>query len=146
MDARELYREMILDHSRRPRNLGLPAETNRRARGDNPLCGDRIEVGLVVEDGVVARAGFEGAGCAICMASASTMTETIQGMDADQLQGAFDGMRALLTGRPTDATRLGKLVAFAGVAHFPMRIKCATLAWHAAGAAMRQTEPIVSTE
>jgi nitrogen fixation NifU-like protein len=147
-DLEELYGDMILDHNRRPRNFGPLAGATHSARGDNPLCGDRVTVYLRVVNGAIEEIQFEGAGCAISTASASMMTEALRGKSLAEVQRLFASFHALLTGggaagaksgttAATDAaTDLGKLEAFGGVREFPMRVKCATLAWHALQAAL----------
>ena len=128
----ELYQDVVMDHKRSPRHFGaLPAPTHR-ARGHNPSCGDDLQVTLDVAQGRVRDIRFEGHGCAVCIASASMMTEAVHGQDvalARQLQQRF---RAVLTGElEPDAAQLGKLVSLAGLRRYPGRIKCAMLAWHA---------------
>jgi nitrogen fixation protein NifU and related proteins len=155
----ELYGEMILDHNRRPRNFGPLDGATHSARGDNPLCGDRVTIYLRVVDGGIEEIKFEGVGCAISTASASMMTEALRGKSLEEAQRVFAGFHALLTGsvasletpaapgtggettpaanEKTDAGfDLAKLEAFGGVREFPMRVKCATLAWHALQAAL----------
>jgi len=150
-DPRDLYREVILDHSRRPRGFGPLPAANRRAEGNNPLCGDRVEVFLELRDGRIADIAFQGVGCAISTASASLMTEALRGKSAEEAQALFRGFQRLVTQEGADAgEELGKLQAFAGVRQFPMRVKCATLPWHTFEAALTQgddggAEP-VSTE
>jgi nitrogen fixation NifU-like protein len=132
-DLRELYQEVILDHSKRPRNYGLRPGANRTARGDNPLCGDQLVLALTVTDGVVADARFEGSGCAISVASASLMTEVVRGLPVAEAERLFERFHHLLTqeeGTPEELEELGKLAVFAGVREYPIRVKCATLPWH----------------
>ncbi len=143
---RELYQEVILDHSRRPRNFGPCASANRTARGNNPLCGDRMTIHLNIANGVVDDVSFEGNGCAISMASASLMTEMIKGRTADQVRTLFDRFRRLVTDGDADEGELDKLTVFAGVREFPVRVKCATLAWHTLAAALDGKTGDVSTE
>ncbi len=143
---RELYQEVILDHCRRPRNFGPCATANRKARGNNPLCGDRMTVHLSVADGVVADVSFEGNGCAISIASASLMTEAIKGRTADEVRALFDRFHHLVTVDDADAGALDKLAVFAGVREFPVRVKCATLAWHTLAAALDGNTDEISTE
>ena len=148
-ELRELYQSVILDHNRKPRNTGEPEGTNRSAEGNNPLCGDRLTVHLVVDDGVVHDVGFVGQGCAISTASASLMTEAIKGKPIDQVERLFESFHDLVTSDPTsdvDAERFGKLAVFAGVREFPMRVKCATLCWHTMHSALEGTEEPVTTE
>ena len=149
-DLREIYQEIILDHYRRPRNYSAPDDISHEASGHNPLCGDRIKVFLQIEDGVVQEVGFEGAGCAISTASASLMTEAIKGKPVDEVQEIFDRFHGLMTDREENPTveGLGKLEALSGVRQLPVRIKCATLAWHTLQAALRKSESsaTISTE
>lgn len=147
-DLRDLYQEVIIDHSRQPRNFGEPAQHNRRAEGYNPLCGDQLTLYLQVVDGVIETAAFEGSGCAISTASASLMTEALKGQSIAQAEALFAAFHALLTGEPAapDAAALGKLQVLAGVQAFPTRIKCATLAWHTLEAALHDQAEPASTE
>ena len=145
----ELYQELILDHNRRPRNRGPLAGANRTAQGFNPLCGDHFVISLKVDDGVVCEAKFEGTGCAISTASASLMTESIKGKTLDEAKALFRRFRQMVTGadEPTSTGEsLGKLRVFSGVCRYPARVKCATLAWHAANAALEDDSGVISTE
>jgi nitrogen fixation NifU-like protein len=144
-DLRELYQTMILDHYKKPRNFGRPTTAPLEAVGDNPLCGDRITVFLDVDDeGAVREVGFEGTGCAISTASASMMTELVKGRPAAEVQERFHDV---VTGeREADPEALGKLAVFAGVREFPLRVKCATLAWHTLRAALGGRPETVTTE
>lgn len=146
-NLRDLYQEVIVDHGRRPRNFGPLPGANHRAEGFNPLCGDRLTLQLQVVDGLILDARFEGAGCAISTASASLMTEALKGRLASDAEALFASFHAMLIGerQVTDAA-LGKLEALAGVREFPIRIKCATLAWHALLAALHQEKLPVTTE
>ena len=147
-DLRDLYQEVILDHNRRPRNRGPLPGANRRAEGNNPLCGDRVTVYLEVEDGRILDVAFEGAGCAISTASASLMTEALKGRTVEEARGLFRGFHELLT-QGKEGEDLGKLAVFTGVREYPMRVKCATLAWHALMAALDGPggkNPSVTTE
>ena len=138
-DLRELYQSVILDPNKRPRNFERPAGANREAHGHNPLCGDRIDVFASVEDGVVREVGFQGTGCAISRASASLMTEAVKGRRLAEVERLFEGFHRVLTSdarAPVDASQLGKLGVLAGVREFPMRVKCAPLAWHTRRAAL----------
>jgi nitrogen fixation NifU-like protein len=133
-ELRELYQEVILDHSKRPRNQrGMP-EASHSARGHNPLCGDRATVYLQVEGEVVKDVSFEGAGCSISTASASMMTDALRGKTLAEVQRLFELFHELVTADPSRsaavAPELGKLAVFAGVHEFPVRVKCASLAWH----------------
>jgi len=139
-ELQDLYGEVILDHNRRPRNFGRLPGASHSAVGHNPLCGDRVEVTLRVEDGRIEEIAFEGVGCAISTASASMMTEALRGKSLAEARCLFERFHALVTGAPTagggEVPELGKLAAFAGVGEFPMRVKCATLAWHALQSAL----------
>jgi nitrogen fixation NifU-like protein len=145
-DLRGLYQELLLDHSRRPRNFRLPDEYNLTAEGYNPLCGDRISLRVLLAAGKVQGIGFRGAGCAISTASASMMTEAVTGKSQDEIAALFDAFHGLVTGAPTQSRSLGKLTAFAGVAEFPVRVKCAVLPWHTLKAALEGKRTEVSTE
>ena len=147
-DLRELYQEVILDHSKRPRNFGRLEANNRRARGHNPLCGDILSLYLVIKDGVVEDVAFEGNGCAISMASASPMTEIVKGKGEAEARELFERFHRLLTSDDADLDPLDldKLAVFAGVREFPVRVKCATLAWHTLTAALDGQTDDVSTE
>jgi nitrogen fixation NifU-like protein len=148
-DLRELYQEAILDHSKSPRNFGDFAKANHKADGYNPLCGDRITLFLDIENNVIKSAHFRGSGCAISTASASMMTEAVKGKTIDEIEQLFDEFHGLMTGQneqAVDGENLGKLMIFSGVREFPMRVKCATLAWHTLRAAYRNERKPVSTE
>ena len=144
-DLRDLYQEVILDHNRRPRNFGPLPEANRRAEGHNPLCGDRVTVYLDVEGDRIRGVSFEGAGCAISTASASLMTEALQGLSAEEARALFHGFHKLVT-KGDEGEELGKLAVFTGVREYPMRVKCATLAWHTLMAALDAKDQPVTTE
>jgi nitrogen fixation NifU-like protein len=147
-ELRELYQELIVDHGRRPRNFGPLPDANRHAEGFNPLCGDQIRLHLKLRDGVIEDARFEGVGCAISTASASLMTEALKGRSEAEALALFDGFHALVTGASAGAgaVPLGKLAVLGGVAEFPARVKCATLAWHTLQAALQGDTRPVSTE
>ncbi len=151
-DLRDLYQEVILDHSRSPRNFRALPDATSQAEGYNPLCGDHLTLFLKVNDGVIADAGFTGAGCAISSASASMMTAALKGRTPAQAEELFDRFHLLVTGAPDVAAAedpaLGKLAVFGGVREFPMRVKCASLAWHAMKSALHggDATPLVSTE
>jgi nitrogen fixation NifU-like protein len=145
-DMRAVYEEMILDHNRNPRNfLRKPPGSTHHSYGFNPLCGDEFSVYLAVEDGVIADVGFDGAGCAISTASASLMTEAIKGKTLKEAEALFADVRGLLTGEGA-AGDVGKLAVLAGVRDYPMRVKCATLAWHMLLAALENKPETVCTE
>ena len=147
-DLRDLYQEVILDHGRRPRNFGPLPGANRHAEGFNPLCGDKITLHLKMRDAVIEDVHFEGAGCAISTASASLMSEALKGRTEADAAAMFDGFHALVTGQAAEqrGASLGKLEVLGGVAEFPLRVKCATLAWHTLQAALRGATQPVSTE
>ncbi|NBB78234.1 MAG: SUF system NifU family Fe-S cluster assembly protein [Verrucomicrobia bacterium] len=138
-DLHDLYQEIILDHNKRPRHYGVLGDATHRAEGYNPLCGDRIEVFLQVEDGMIAAIQFEAASCAICKASASMMTGALSGKSLDGAEGVVESVARIL-GTDTEEISLGsfgELAALAGVRKFPARIKCASLPWHTYQAALR---------
>lgn len=144
---RELYQEVILDHSKSPRNFHALSGNVRSAKGHNPLCGDRLTLYVALEGGTIKDVAFEGAGCAISTASASMMTEALKGKTEAEADAVFEEFHALVTGKselPQDD--LGKLAVFAGVRDYPVRVKCATLAWHTLRAALSRQEEPVSTE
>lgn len=144
-ELRELYQEIIIDHGRHPRNFGTLPEANHHKEGFNPLCGDKIHLHLLEKNGVVQQIRFEGCGCAISMASASLMSEALQGKSVAEIGELFAAFHALvLEGHSSD--KLGKLSILAGVREFPARVKCATLAWHTLNAALTDDTGIVSTE
>lgn len=145
-DLRDLYQEVVFDHYRKPRNFGCLANANRRAEGDNPLCGDRIKVYLTVENGFVSDVGFEGTGCAISTASASLMTEALKGKSESDAAKLIESFHASLTGAESERGDLGKLEVLQGVREFPARVKCATLAWHTANSALKNLKETVTTE
>lgn len=150
VDLRDLYQDVILDHSKRPRNFGPAPLANRSARGNNPMCGDRVVVHLELAGETIADARFEAKGCAISVASASMMTEMVMGRTVAEARDLFARFRRLVTTddklSDQDATRLDKLVALSGVREFPTRVKCATLAWHAMVAALENKTEEVRTE
>ncbi|NUR56006.1 MAG: SUF system NifU family Fe-S cluster assembly protein [Acidobacteria bacterium] len=142
----DLYQEVILDHNRRPRNFHAIADASHRAEGYNPLCGDRLTVYLKVDGDVITNVGFEGSGCAISKASASMMTDAVKGRSVAEAEALFDRFHRMVTMPPEAAVEdLGKLTSLAGVREFPVRIKCASLAWHTLKAALAH-EQRTSTE
>jgi nitrogen fixation NifU-like protein len=149
-ELRDLYQQVILDHHHRPRNFGELERADHRAEGYNPLCGDRVNVEVTLgEGGRLEKVGFTGQGCAICMASASMMTEYLSGRTREEGEAAFTAFRDLVAGQGDPATFedvLGKLAVFAGVREFPVRVKCATLPWHTFHAALESADSRVSTE
>ena len=144
----ELYQELILDHSRHPRNRREMQDADRAVEGYNPMCGDQIKVFLKLNDHHLADVSFTGVGCAICMASASMMTQAVRDRSETDAMDVFDWFHDLLTaeGPPPLRTDLPDLASLGGVRRFPMRVKCATLAWHALRSALRGDVPQVSTE
>jgi nitrogen fixation NifU-like protein len=127
----ELYQQVILDHSRKPRHFHVLPEANRKAEGNNPLCGDRYTVFLQLEEGVIRDISFQGSGCAISKASASMMADELKGKTVAAARDYFSQYQNMVTTGKMDEEAMGKLCAFAGVHHFPMRVKCAILPWHA---------------
>jgi nitrogen fixation NifU-like protein len=148
-DLRDLYQEVLLDHHKHPRNRGKLEDASHRAEGYNPLCGDKVTIYLLLRGDVIEKVSFEGTGCAICTASCSVMTEILKGKREAEAEKRFGEFHALVTSDPdseVDAVKLGKLAVFAGVREFPMRIKCATLAWHTLRAALKSPGGTVTTE
>lgn len=148
-DLRELYQEVILDHGKNPRNHRLPEPHNREGRGYNPLCGDKVTLGLQLEDDRITDVGFVGQGCAISQASCSTMTQAIKGKTLEEADALFSKFHAMVMGEAgadDDLESLGKLAVFAGVREFPMRVKCATLGWHTLKQALRKEGGEATTE
>jgi nitrogen fixation NifU-like protein len=146
-DLRELYQEVILEHSKAPRNYRELVAANHRAEGYNPLCGDHFTIYLDVEGDSIRDISFQGSGCAISKASASMMTQTVKGKTRMEAAKLFDAFRKLVTGQANgDGAELGKLAVFSGVSEFPVRVKCATLAWHTLQAALEGQQESVSTE
>jgi nitrogen fixation NifU-like protein len=143
-----LYQDLILDHNRSPRNYRKVENANRRVEGYNPLCGDKLTLWLRMDGEVIEDAAFQGSGCAISRASASLMTSAVKGKTKAEAEALFTRFHRLVTGGmdQSEAHSLGKLAAFAGVAEFPVRIKCASLSWHALRAALDKPDAVVSTE
>jgi nitrogen fixation NifU-like protein len=143
-----LYQDLILDHNRTPRNYREPENANRKAEGHNPLCGDKLTVWLRMEGDLIEDAAFQGSGCAISRASASLMTVAVKGKRKAEAEKLFEQFRRLITGtlQSDQEPSLGKLAAFAGVAEYPVRVKCAGLSWHALRAALDRPDAVVSTE
>ncbi len=143
----DLYQQLIIDHSRRPRNFRVLEAPDRRLEGFNPLCGDRVTVYLKLEGDRIGDAAFQGSGCAISTAAASLMTESVRGKSLEEVERLFQAFHALVTGKGAGReAELGKLAAFAGVAAYPARVKCATLPWHALRAALAGNGQSVTTE
>jgi len=148
-DLRDLYQELILEHSRAPRNYRELKSPDGKAEGYNPLCGDRFTVYLKMQGDSIQDIGFQGSGCAISKASASMMTQTLKGKTRSEADDLFNRFHKVVTGQTTSANGnqdLGKLAVFSGVSEFPMRVKCATLAWHTLQAALEGKQEAVSTE
>ncbi len=145
-DLNDLYQEVILDHNRRPRNFHVLANASHSAEGYNPLCGDRLMLYLKLADGRIEDVSFQGAGCAISKASASMMTDVLKGRTIAEANALFDRFHRMVTTPPDQGVEdMGKLSSLAGVREFPIRIKCASLAWHTLKAAMKN-EHRISTE
>ena len=148
-DLKELYQSVILDHNRSPRNFREIEGTEHHADGYNPLCGDRLTVWVELEGDTIADASFKGDGCAISKASASLMTQAVKGKTVDEAHTMFTGFQNLVTGQATPEESkdvLGKLILFAGVSQFPVRVKCASLSWHTMKAALEDSRATVKTE
>jgi nitrogen fixation NifU-like protein len=145
-DLSDLYQEVILDHNRRPRNFRVLEQPSHQAEGFNPMCGDRLNLFLAVDGDIIADVAFQGSGCAISKASASLMTDAVKGQTVDAAQSLFTRFHAMVTTPPDRAVEdLGKLSVFAGVREFPVRVKCASLAWHTLKAALEHDKK-ASTE
>src|SRR5262249_38883324 len=145
-ELKELYQEVILEHSTHPRTFREMATASRKVEGFNPLCGDHFTIYVDLKDGAISDISFQGAGCAISKASASMMTQTLKGKSASEAEAMFEKFHGLVTGKSGGEESLGKLAVFSGVSEFPLRVKCATLAWHAVRAALEGKEEAVSTE
>ncbi len=148
-DLGDLYQEVIIDHSRRPRNFGELEGATRTAEGFNPLCGDQLTLYVKLADGRIADIAFQGAGCAIAQTSASLMTTALKGKNQQEALALFGRVHAMLTEGPNGEVPpegLGKLAVLSGVWEFPMRVKCVTLAWHTLRSALESTGERVSTE
>jgi nitrogen fixation NifU-like protein len=145
-DLRDLYQEVVIDHSRKPRNFGEPGEWNRSAEGANPLCGDHLTLYLKLSGDVIEDIGFTGEGCAISKASASLMTSALKKKTRAEADSIFARVHSMLTGQRGGEEELGKLAALSGVWEFPARVKCATLAWHTLRSALDGARAPVSTE
>jgi nitrogen fixation protein NifU and related proteins len=148
-ELRELYQQVILDHNKSPRNFKILEHSNHFAEGYNPLCGDKIDIYLQVEDNIVKDISFQGQGCAISKASASLMSSLVKGKSIDEADKIFEKFHNLVTGKMgdnPDIEDLGKLAVFTGVKEFPSRVKCASLAWHTMRSALNNQETNVTTE
>ena len=145
----ELYKQVILDHNKNPRNFGILNVYTHHAEGHNPLCGDEIDLTVKVDNGIIQEVKFEGAGCAISKASASIMTILIKGKTIEEAKKLFQEFHEIVTKDPEDdidVLNLGKLAVFCGVREFPARVKCASLAWHTLNNALDAVENNVTTE
>jgi nitrogen fixation protein NifU and related proteins len=148
-DLRELYQEAVLDHYRNPRNFHKPDRSNRQADGFNPFCGDKITIFIQVEEGIIKDIGFTGSGCAISISSASMMTESLKDKTEAEARELFERFCCLTTDpleSQADTSIMGNLAIFSGVRQYPVRAKCASLAWHAMIAALQRQQEIISTE
>ena len=148
-ELRDLYQEVVIDHSKRPRNFRKVEDATRTAEGFNPLCGDQLTLYVKLANGVIEDIAFQGAGCAISKASASLMTAALKGKKQEEALALFGRVHILLTEGPSGAVKpeeVGKLAALSGVWEFPMRVKCATLAWHTVRNALEGTADRISTE
>lgn len=148
-DNRELYQQVILEHNKKPRNFRELGPDAHHAKGYNPLCGDQVTVYLRESGGVIEEVTFQGNGCAIAKASASLMTTLLQGKTVEEARALFEKFHAMVTsepGSPLPDEDLGRLMVFSGVREYPVRIKCATLAWHTLLAALKGEDETVSTE
>jgi nitrogen fixation protein NifU and related proteins len=150
MELNDLYRDVILDHNRRPRNFGMLEPADASVEGFNPMCGDRLTVRLKMAGDEISDIRFEGQGCAISTASASLMTEAVKGKTRSEALALFDRVHRLLTDDAAPSDELGKLAALSGVREFPARVKCASLCWHTLASALKSPDPqllaAVSTE
>ncbi|HSR63558.1 MAG TPA: SUF system NifU family Fe-S cluster assembly protein [Gammaproteobacteria bacterium] len=149
-DLKDLYQDVIVDHNRSPRNFGKLEDADRTAEGFNPLCGDKLNLYLKLDDDRITDVSFDGSGCAISVASASLMTDALKGKTLDEANALFSSFHDMITkDKPQDAEkveRLGKLAALLGVKDYPTRVKCATLCWHTLHTAIEGKEATVSTE
>jgi nitrogen fixation NifU-like protein len=142
MELNDLYRDVILDHNRRPRNFGTLDSADASVEGFNPMCGDRLTVRLKMDDDKISDIRFEGQGCAISTASASLMTEAVKGRTRTEALRLFERIHELLTDDAAPpADELGKLAALSGVREYPARVKCASLCWHTLASALRSSDP-----
>ena len=148
-DLRDLYQDVILEHSKAPRNYRVQPAANHKAEGFNPLCGDRFTIYVTLEGDKISDISFQGSGCAISKASASMMTQSVKGKTMEEAEKIFARFHEMVTGKEeagAEESELGKLTVFSGVSEFPVRVKCATLAWHTLHAALEGKQDPVSTE
>ena len=148
MDLKDLYRDVIVDHNRHPRNFGKLEPADAHADGYNPLCGDRLTMYVNFDGQNIREATFEGSGCAISVAAASLLTEAVKGKSKPEVKALFEEVHTLLTKHDAsvELAKLGKLAALSGVREFPARVKCASLCWHTLNAALEKSAEPVSTE
>jgi len=144
-DILEMYQDVIIDHFRSPKNYGELLDKSHHGRGHNPLCGDVIDLDLLVDDDIITAIAFNGDGCAISKASASLMTESVKGRALPEVMELFKAFHNMLT-KDEDVNNLGKLEVLKGVRQFPIRVKCATLCWHTLHAALKKETTRVTTE
>ena len=148
-ELKELYQQVILDHNKSPRNFRVIDNATQHAEGFNPLCGDHLDIYLIIEDGIVKDVSFKGEGCAISKASASVMTSVLKGKTIEEAEALFEKFHDLVTGKlggNLDLDELGKLAVFAGIQEFPVRVKCASLAWHTMINALKGGQEKITTE
>lgn len=145
-DLTDLYQQVILDHSRSPRNFHVMSDANRTAQGHNPLCGDNIHLYLKMDGDVIEDISFQGSGCAISKASSSILTDALKGRSKEEVKELFEKVREMVTSGKTPEEDLGKLAVFTGVHKYPARVKCAILPWHAVMSALEGKQEPVSTE
>ena len=148
-ELRDLYQELIIEHSKKPRNFRILEQANHTAEGFNPLWGDRLKIYLEIDGDMIKDVGFQGSGCAISKASASLMTAGVKGRTKTEVESLFQEFHKMLSampGTPFNELKLGKLAVFSGVSEFPVRVKCATLAWHTLRAGLEDSGKMVSTE
>ena len=148
-ELKELYQQVILDHNKSPRNFRVIENANLHAEGYNPLCGDHVDIYLLIEDGIIKDVSFKGEGCAISKASASLMTSILKGKTKEEAEKLFEKFHDLVTGKLGENVTiddLGKLAVFTGVQEFPVRVKCASLAWHTMINAIKGEQEKVTTE
>ena len=147
VDIKDLYQEVIVDHNRNPRNFGKLDNADKKLEGFNPLCGDRLTLYLKINDDQIDDITFDGAGCAISVASASLMTDAMKGKSIEEAESIFNEFHELVTNEDEiDFDKMGKLAVLAGVRNYPTRVKCATLCWHTLNSALHGDETPVSTE
>jgi nitrogen fixation NifU-like protein len=145
-DLRELYQQLILDHNKNPRNFRTIESAQRTVEGNNPLCGDRLMLYMNLDGNHISDISFQGSGCAISKASASLMTVALKGKTVQEAEGIFQNFQRMVTGKDSNFDAMGNLAVFSGIRDYPTRIKCATLAWHAANAALHNHQKSISTE